>query len=479
MSRIEIDFVNIACGLFVSFVGLIAVVISLFRLKSKDFTLSHFGLFCSVYGIRWLVETPTMVTLVGFPFTFPYFHALLTYIVPIPFSAFLVKIFGRGLYDSMIWFFRSTIIYAIAAIAYDLFRTETLAGTSINPIVVVAWCLVGIVNLVFVKGLPRNELLVLRSVFFFLFFCIANDNLVSLQLVPWRMRLEHVDIIVLCIGLGYVAVQRFFSTEKKLFAIEQELTIARRIQRSNLPDTYPTPAGLNIVARYVPMTAVAGDFYDIQTNGKTGLGILIADVSGHGVGAALVGSMLKIAFTSQSQHLDDPARVLMDISRILHDKIENSFVTACALYIDVEQGAFQYANAGHPPPMLWRESKREMLRLSHAGTILGPFPNSVYENEELRLAKGDRLILYTDGLVETKSKSGEFFGDHRLEALLEAHSSDSADVTADRIVEDLFKWSGGSRDSSLDDDLTLIIVDVLCEPSTPNVLAGGRSNEQA
>lgn len=467
MSRIEIDFVNIACGLIVSFVGLTAIVISLFRLKSKEFSLLNFGLFCSIYGIRWLVETPTMATVVGFPFTFPYFHALLTYIVPIPLSAFLVSIFGPGLYRSMVWFFRTTIIYAIAAIAYDLLRSETLSGTSINPIVVVVWCLVGIVNLIFFRGLARSEMRVLRGVFFFLFLCVTNDNLVSLRLLPWSIRLEHVDILVLCIGLGYVAMGRFFSTEKKLLAIEQELTIARRIQRSNLPDKYPTAAGLDIVARYVPMTAVAGDFYDIQTKGETGVGILIADVSGHGVGAALIGSMLKIAFASQLQHLDDPARVLMNINRILRDKIEDSFVTACALYVDVKQGVLRCANAGHPPVMLWRKLERAMVKFSRAGAILGPFPETVYENEELSPAKEDRLLLYTDGLAETKNKSGEFFGEDRIEALLEAHSSDSAEFTADRIVEQLFKWSGRSEETSLDDDLTFIVVDVLSDPTAP------------
>jgi serine phosphatase RsbU (regulator of sigma subunit) len=211
------------------------------------------------------------------------------------------------------------------------------------------------------------------------------------------------------------------------------------------------------------MTAVAGDFYDIQTKGKAGVGILIADVSGHGVGAALIGSMLKIAFASQLQHLDDPARVLNNINRILRDKIEDSFVTACALYIDVEAGVLRYANAGHPPAMLWRESKKEMVRLSRAGTLLGPFPDSVYENEELHPAKADRLLLYTDGLAETKNKGGEFFGGDRIEALLEAHSSDSADVIADRIVEQLFTWSGRSQENSLDDDLTFIVVDVLSD----------------
>ena len=93
METLKIDFGDITAGLFVLSIGLITVVISLFRLRGRDFSLLNFGLFSSLYGIRWLVETPTMKTLVGVPFTFPYFHGLLTYTLIIPLSAFLVDIF--------------------------------------------------------------------------------------------------------------------------------------------------------------------------------------------------------------------------------------------------------------------------------------------------------------------------------------------------------------------------------------------------
>jgi serine phosphatase RsbU (regulator of sigma subunit) len=461
MDRVGLDFIGIAEGLFVTFVGLIGVGISLFRLRNKDFTLLNFGVFCFLYGIRWLIEIPTIVNVITLPLAIPDLHGLLTYLIAIPLSAFLVNVFGRGLYNTLTWFFWSTIIYAVAALAYDAFHTETMAGGSINPIVVVIWCVGGLANLLFIKGQSRSDLRVVRSVFIILFICVTNDNLVSLRLLPWALRLEHLDILVLCFGLGYVAVRRFFSTEKKLLTIEQEMTIARRIQRSNLPGKLPAAAGIAIGAKYVPMTSVAGDFYDIQTNGETGAGILIADVSGHGVGAALVGSMLKIAFASQQKNLDDPARMLTEINRILRDKMEDSFVTACALYIDIESETVRYANAGHPPPILWRKSGREISRLSQAGMILGPFPNVVYENGELSLAKGDRLVLFTDGLVEVKGKNGELFGDQRFESLVDTHSSDTVEVAVNRIMEDVIRWSGRSREASLDDDLTLLLVEIL------------------
>jgi serine phosphatase RsbU (regulator of sigma subunit) len=463
MNTLEMDFGNITVGLFLTFTGFISVLISMFRLRNKDFSLLNFGLFCSLNGIRWLVEIPTMKTLVGFPFTFSYFHGLLTYAIAIPFSAFLVDIFGRGLYNSMLWVFRSTIVYCVAAVAYDLYYLESLLDVSINSIVLVIWCFVWILNIIFIRKHRNIELQILRILFLFTLVYIAIDNVFNIRILPWGGYFEHASFLILCIGLGYVAVYHFLSNERKLLAIGQEIEIARRIQHSNLPGNFHAPGGLDIVARYVPMTTVAGDFYDIQIKEKTGIGILIADVSGHGVGAALIGSMLKVAFSSQVEHLSDPVRILTEINRIVQGKIEHSFITACFVFFDMVNGRIVYANAGHPPPLLWQESKKELQRLSMGGTILGPFSNPVYESAALDIAKGDRLVLYTDGFIETKNRIGELFGDERLEAFVKVHSSEAADFTADQLIEHLSRWSGRLHKRSYDDDLTLIIVDVISD----------------
>jgi hypothetical protein len=476
MTTLETDFGGIAAGLFLSSVGLISIVISLFRLRSKEMSLLNFGMFCTLNGIRWLVEIPTMKSLVGFPFTFPYFHGLLTYAIVIPFSAFLVGIFGRGWYNSMLWVFRSTIIYAVGAIAYDLYQPEPLLDVSVNAAVIVVWCSVWIVNILFTRRKQHVELRILRTVFLALLAYTAIDNVINIRALPWGVNLEHASFLVLCFGLGYVAVHHFFSNERKLLAIEQELDIARRIQRSNLPSKLCSPGGLDIAARYVPMSTVAGDFYDIQTAQESGVGILIADVSGHGVGAALIGSMLKVAFASQAECLSNPARVLTEVNRILQGKMEESFVTACCLFIDVANGKVQYANAGHPPALLWRSSKRELCRLPLGGTIMGPFPGSVYQNATLDLAKSDRLVLYTDGIIETKNGTGEFFGEEHFEKFVMDHSADSADGFADKLFEHLSSWSGRSQDRVLDDDLTLIVIDVVIAPDAPKL---GTSGENA
>jgi serine phosphatase RsbU (regulator of sigma subunit) len=473
MNTLKVDFGDMTAGLFVVFLGLIAVVISLFRLRGKNFSLLNFGLFSTLYGIRWLVETPTMRMLIGFPFTVPYFHGLLTYAFIIPLSGFFVDIFGRGLYDSMLWVFRTTIAYAVVALTYAMFRPQPLSDASVNQSLVVLWCLVWIVNILIIRKEPDIELVVLRIVFLTTLVFITIDNLAIRNAIPFGVRLEHPGFILLIIGLGYVAVHHFSANERKLNDIEQEIEIARRIQQSNLPADIRSPGGIDIAARYVPMTTVAGDYYDVEIINETGIGILIADVSGHGVGAALIGSMLKIAFASQVEHISNPARVLTEMNRILQGKLEQSFVTACSLFIDTANGTICYATAGHPPPLLWRKSTTEMLPLSLGGTILGPFPDAMYENTRLDISKDDRLVLYTDGVTDTSNKTGELFGEDRLEELIKEFSSYPANRAADLIIDHLSKWSDRSHGTSLDDDITLIIVDMLSKPGVQSLGSTG------
>jgi serine phosphatase RsbU (regulator of sigma subunit) len=460
MNSFRIDFPDIAIALFISSVGLVAVVISLFRLRNKDFSILNFGLFCTLYGFRWLIETPSIQSISGFTSINPYFFTLLTYLTVIPFAAFFVNIFGRGIFNSLLWVFRSYIIYLIIAIIYDLFSTPSVSSKGINPIFVIIWCVVLLINIFFTKRESHIELLIMRIVLLICVVAVINDNLVNLHLLPWAILITNPCILVLCIGLGFVAIHHFFSNERKLLAIEQEIEIARQIQNSNIPSDIHPPCGIAIAARYVPMSTVAGDFYDILIKKNEGTGILIADVCGHGIGASLIGSMLKIAFASQSDNLADPARVLTEINRILQGKIENSFVTAGYFFIHSGNRKLSYSLAGHPPQVLLRKANKEVISLLNGGTILGPFPDAVYENAELEIGKDDRLILYTDGILETKNSAGIYFEDERMISFFKEHSGQSAEQTSDQFLNYLSTWTGKSKTISYDDDLTLIIIDI-------------------
>jgi phosphoserine phosphatase RsbU/P len=458
MNTLSRDFPDIATALFIFSAGLVAIAISLFRLKTKDFSILNFGLFCTIYGFRWLIETPSIQLMPGFPFTNPYFNTLLTYLMVIPFALFFMNIFGRGVYSSIIWTFRSSVVYLICAVIYDLFFARSIS-LGINPFVVLIWGLVLLINIFFIKRQAQIEVLVMRIVLLFCVAGITNDNLVNLRILPWTILITNPCILILCIGLGFVAVHHFFANEKKLISIQQEIEIARQIQNSNIPTNLQPPAGISIAARYVPMSTVAGDFYDIMIKENTGTGILIADVCGHGIGAALIGSMLKIAFASQSDHLEDPARVLTEINRILQGKIENSFVTAAYFFIHSGNRKLTYSLAGHPPQLLLKKSANEIISLTNGGTILGPFPDPEYENTELDISKDDRLVLFTDGIIETTNSAGTLFGDKLLESFFNEHSNNSAEQTSDQFLKYLSGWSG-KLNTSFDDDLTLLIIDI-------------------
>src|SRR5246127_3187827 len=134
--------------------------------------------------------------------------------------------------------------------------------------------------------------------------------------------------------------------------MNKELQIANQIQSSILPREVPRLAGLEIAARYVPMSAVAGDFYDFLVLDERHIGVLVADVTGHGVPAALIASMLKVAFAGQSAHADDPALVLSGLNRALCGKFEDHFVTAAYVFVDLQRWVLRCAGAGPPPPIL-------------------------------------------------------------------------------------------------------------------------------
>jgi len=148
---------------------------------------------------------------------------------------------------------------------------------------------------------------------------VVHANLLGLKILTGQ-NVEFLGFLVFVACLGYVSARRTFANEERLLAINKELEIARRIQSSTLPQSVPTLRGLEITARYVPMSAVAGDFYDFLSVDEKRVGILVADVTGHGVPAALIASMLKVAFAGQATHAHDPVRVLTGLNRSLCGK---------------------------------------------------------------------------------------------------------------------------------------------------------------
>jgi len=246
---------------------------------------------------------------------------------------------------------------------------------------------------------------------------------------------------------------------RQLIAINNELEMARQIQLAILPRETPKFQGLDIAARYIPMSSVAGDFYDFIVVDEKHLGVLIADVFGHGLPSALIASMLQSAFAAQSAHASDPVRVLSQLNRALFGKFRSHFVTAAYIFLDLEKSAVNYAGAGHPPLLVWRKSSGKVTEVLENGIFLGPFHNSTYSAVPLSLEVGDRIILYTDGIVEAGNSSGEEFGMDRFKGMVEENHALPADQFADTLLDGVAHWSEKISGPSQSDDITLLAID--------------------
>jgi serine phosphatase RsbU (regulator of sigma subunit) len=247
----------------------------------------------------------------------------------------------------------------------------------------------------------------------------------------------------------------------QLTAVHQELEMAHEIQLSILPIEFPKLPGLAIAARYIPMSAVAGDFYDFIAVDAKHLGALIADVSGHGLPAALIASMLKIALSTQSSQASQPAQVLNGLNHMLHGKFRRHFVTAAYLYVDLERNIVRYGGAGHPAILLWSKLQGAVSKLEENGLFLGPFAEATYTSIELPISAGDRLFLYTDGVLECMTEAEEEFGAVRLKQFIESNANRSADGLLDALIGVLWTWAGHAPGTALTDDITLVAIDIL------------------
>ncbi len=251
---------------------------------------------------------------------------------------------------------------------------------------------------------------------------------------------------------------------EQLLAINNELEMARKIQLSILPRDTPKIDGLEVVARFIPMTSVAGDFYDFIVVDEKHVGILIADVSGHGLPAALIASMLQVSLAAQSAHASDPTKVLSGLNQALCGKFEHNFVTAAYVFIDMERNVMSYAGAGHPPLLIWRKASGSASEVLENGLVLGVFPEETYTALELSLDVGDRIVLYTDGIPETKNPSDEEFGTGGFLRFMESSYSIGAAQFIDALLDDLSRWSQRPRGESQQDDITVLAIDFKSHP---------------
>ena len=229
------------------------------------------------------------------------------------------------------------------------------------------------------------------------------------------------------------------------------------IQRALMPSTLPITSRFEVVGAWQPAGTLGGDCYDAFTFSPDVIGLSIADVAGKGLPAALLMSSLQAALRAFANEASPPHSVCASVNRLLCGQmIAGRFVTMAYLRLDAARGTLVYANAGHNPLLLVRESGLvETLRSS--GTVLGVFPDAEYVGAQVALRSGDRLLLYTDGITEARDDAGEEFGESRLTAALVRHRHLGASDLHRAVMEEVTRFAI----SGFEDDATLLAVAVL------------------
>jgi phosphoserine phosphatase RsbU/P len=237
---------------------------------------------------------------------------------------------------------------------------------------------------------------------------------------------------------------------------EQDLDQAREIQERLLPKQIPQIRGLDVAGAWHPASVVSGDYFDVVKFGDNRIGVCICDVVGKGISAALLMANLQASFRAFALQTVPPGAVVRKLNEVICNNIApDKFVTFCYCLIDVSRNTLTYASAGHWPPVLLRRSG-QTLSLKDGGPPLGLFPDYLYENVELLLESGDRLVLYTDGLTEARNSDGDEFGERNLTRI----GNENMRLNASEMLETLRREVSTFCNNSFNDDLTLVVVTV-------------------
>jgi len=250
----------------------------------------------------------------------------------------------------------------------------------------------------------------------------------------------------------HTTLERLEQEVRERERVEQELRVAQRIQHTLLPRDVPQLEGWRIAHDYRPAREVGGDFYDFLNLGDGSVALIIGDVSGKGIPAALVMACTQSVLRAVAQRAGTtPGQALEEANDVLFTYVPpNMFITCFYAVLDPTDGRLRYANAGHNLPSCWHEGAATELRAR--GMPLGLMPEMNYEEKERILAPGDGVLLYSDGLIEAHDPHREMFGTPRMEKLVGAHSG--GETLIDSLLAELDEFTGEEWEQ--EDDITIL-----------------------
>ncbi len=464
LSLVRIQLAYIILGTIFLFFGFTACAIAAMRRRTEVRILVWLGIWSGISGISLLARRPAVVAALPRPLQIgvPYVTHAITYLV-----AVVALLAWSELTIGKVRLFTQAMAILELMIGLAGFGWFVVAGSGDKLVpynnLLVACALLVLEAVVVVPKLSTrflvfpNRILAAGTLVFAVRALYTN---LSGALRFRSLSLPLLDELVFAgflFSFAYVAGQKVFANERRLLSIENELDIARQIQASILPASIPEIKNLRIAVSYQPMTAVGGDFYEFIQIDQQRIGFLVADVSGHGVPAALIASMIKVAVQSIVSCAHDPAEVLRRLNRILSGQLRGQFVSAAYLWMDMEIAEGLYSAAGHPPLLCWREGN--LKRVESNGLLFGVVTNPDYPVCHIPLRSRDRLVLYTDGAVEPENAAGESFGDAKLEQAIRNGQSLSALEFSTRLRSEIANWQPAHTPQQ--DDITLIVIDIV------------------
>jgi len=248
---------------------------------------------------------------------------------------------------------------------------------------------------------------------------------------------------------------RLMSQEREKRRMEQELSVAREIQRTLLPSRLPEDGWFRASGSSQACFQVGGDYYDVMELSDSLWGTVLADVSGKGVYAALLTSLLQGAFFATAGHESQLSDIMTRVNRYVCERSQTrNYATVFYCTVD-RQGVTRWINAGHCPPLVVRSSGK-IETLPASGCPVGLFPMAPFSQEETRLEPGDKLVIYSDGVTEAENGAGQQFGEEALTALVKKHTRDTALQLHQTIIEEVAAFTAGAPQS---DDVTLVVLE--------------------
>lgn len=270
-----------------------------------------------------------------------------------------------------------------------------------------------------------------------------------------KCKICHEDVEIERLELDFtteVCLGHYSDDELKF--LERDLELAAKVQQQLLPSRLPVLKEIKIAAHSEPAKIVSGDYFDFFPYHDSAQGIIVADVMGKGLPASMLMSNLQASLRILGSEYKEMNKLATRLNELFRFNLKLvSFITLLLVRIDLQSRIIQYCNAGHNPGLIWKPESKEVIRLNPTGPAIGLIGNPMYKSAQVKLDKGDVLLLYTDGITEARNKNEEEFGEKKLIDYLKENCDKSPDKIISELRKKVKEFSG-----QLQDDSTLVVV---------------------